>query len=197
MNNDLEKVAAVLILSELIKKQAAQQAQQPDNLKEIIGMMSEQERLHELGKIDQMLAMLDNSSLEGQDGKMDPSVMGSLLDILYERDGAKQAAYLGAMILQKQANDLRKEAGIKSEIAGAILSPGSSGIGAITALFRKKPNLLEYLIRNSKTWSNAIPGVGGHRLVMRAKGKPFGAQIAGKTSDELVKLIETLTKQLK
>jgi len=77
-----------------------------------------------------------------------------------------------------------KESGMKSELLGSLLVPGSA-IGALTALFRKKPTLLQWLARNKHTASNFIPGVGGHRLVMRAKGEPDAVRIVEKAVNGL------------
>jgi len=72
-----------------------------------------------------------------------------------------------------ELNERQKRAAMASELLGA-LTTGAVGnpIGALTALFRGRPSLLEYLARNAKSGSNFLPGVGAHRLIMRAKGEP-------------------------
>lgn len=78
-------------------------------------------------------------------------------------------------LVETNKQKLLKEARMGSEL-GALFTtgsivPGANLIGALSALLRKKPTLLEFLARSAKGGSNFIPGVGAHRLVMRAKSE--------------------------
>lgn len=112
-----------------------------------------------------------------------------------ENDTIRKLARIGlATILSASKQDAKKEAGMKSELLGSVVGSIGSPIGILTALFRKKPSLLQWLARDKHTLSNFLPGVGAHRLVMRAKGEPDAVRVVEKAVSGLK--LQDLVKKL-